>query len=155
MLLCGEASGDDFHGCGVGDGGGDDELPLGEAGGVFGDFGEAEFGVVVDDEGVAIGGDVGAGEFGDAEGACVVEDFSKDHVLDFAAEDAAAHEPGVDGPTFFCGGFRLIRRIVGADDDDADHAVVAEDVGETDLKSEDVRIVFCLEDFRFGVAAGG
>ena len=43
----------------------------------------------------------------------------------------------------------------GAADDDADHAVIAEGVGEAHLQGEDAGVVLGSSDFGFGVAAGG
>src|ERR1039458_3315907 len=76
--------------------------------------------VVINDELIAVGGLVDACEGTNAGGASVLEDFAQHHMLDHAAEDAAAHQPGIDVPD--AGGS-------GAADDDADHAVVAEGVG--------------------------
>src|ERR1035441_5525130 len=121
LHYCGEAFGDNFHGSARGVGGVDCELPAGEAGLFFGDLGEAELGVVIDDELIAVGGLVDACEGANAGGASVLEDFAQHHMLDHAAEDAAAHQPGIDVPD--AGGS-------GSADYDADHAVVTKGVGE-------------------------
>src|ERR1700760_1814127 len=72
------------------------------------------------------------------------QNLTQNHMLYLTSQYAATHKPGVDFPH---SGF------TGSADYDTDHAVIAEDVGEPNLQSEDFRIVLCFGYLRIGVAA--
>ena len=107
---------------------------------------EAQLGVVVLDHVVSAARDITADQPTDAALAGAQEQLPQDHLLDASSKDATAHQPRVDGPA---------SQRLGSADHDADHAVVAEDVGQSNLEGDAVRILFERGDLCFGVSAGG
>src|SRR5262249_18392601 len=117
-------------------------LPLGRTVIVAGHSSETELCVMILDEFVPIGRPEDADQFVYAAANGVVKDLAENHSLHFSSKDAAAHQPSIDIPG---------RRPLAADED-ADHAVVAEDIGQSYLQCEAICIALHCGNLRLHVA---
>src|SRR4051794_5837508 len=125
MSLDREAVRDDFHRYTLNALFLDQKLPACQPGSILVNLREAQLGVVVDNQLVAISRLVGTGKFPNAGRASVIQNFAQYHVLHFALEDTTAHLPGIDVPSI---------SFIWLADDDTNHAVVAEDIRQADLQ---------------------